>query len=447
MNRLTEYTDKLYGVNEAKDLTSEQKAAQDELDQLNSEMKSKIKAAKKDGSGKGIIADMEKDYEKKIKKAENEKNLVDAEAELKKIQKEYEQDKADADGDEKKLKKLKDKYDKKKADAEKRVDAAKKAVSGETSTDSKSDDSKDSKQDDSKKTAKKSFEDFDEDDILDNKDINKNGTTKEDVNKFREKLDQEGYNKDLNKCLEDMPLGIIAVCAVFCPPAAIGLAGLTLVPGILNTVMTSLAVLKDAKDSISGTCSNIANGVKGAFNKVKNKFTDSDDADLQEIAKGIEEVNNASFDESGKLKKADDIKDSIKDEAIKDTTENIEGLVEKKITPEIAEARQEVINLKKEKKMKLAEASDSEKEAIEKEYGELIGKATEKFQAAQNGETLSDEEVTDKETGKKIKVTVHTGPRGGRYYYPKGAPKDNDHKRYVDESLYKSLYDYLRTSL
>ena len=88
---------------------------------------------------------------------------------------------------------------------------------------------------------------------------------------------------------------------------------------------------------------------------------------------------------------------------------------------------------KKEKQEKDKEDSNSESEKDEE------------------GNTLSQEEITDKD-GKKKKVTMHTGPRGGRFYYPDGAPKDEKHKVYVGkdgkvkESLY-SLADFIHESI
>lgn len=47
---------------------------------------------------------------------------------------------------------------------------------------------------------------------------------------------------------------------------------------------------------------------------------------------------------------------------------------------------------------------------------------------------VKDEEVTDPKTGEKVKVKTYTGPRGGKFYYPKGAPKKPENKVYVHES-------------
>lgn len=58
--------------------------------------------------------------------------------------------------------------------------------------------------------------------------------------------------------------------------------------------------------------------------------------------------------------------------------------------------------------------------------------------------TIKDEEVTDPETGKKKKVKTHTGPRGGKFYYPDGKPKTPENKVYLESIL---LQDYLLESI
>jgi colicin import membrane protein len=58
------------------------------------------------------------------------------------------------------------------------------------------------------------------------------------------------------------------------------------------------------------------------------------------------------------------------------------------------------------------------------------------------GTTAKEEEVTDKDTGKKVKRKVYTGPKGGRYYYPNGVPHTPEHKVYVE-----SLTEFLRRTL
>ena len=55
-----------------------------------------------------------------------------------------------------------------------------------------------------------------------------------------------------------------------------------------------------------------------------------------------------------------------------------------------------------------------------------------------------EEEITDSETGEKKKVKTYTGPRGGKFYYPDGKPKNPENKVYLE---HLSLMDYLYESL
>ena len=60
---------------------------------------------------------------------------------------------------------------------------------------------------------------------------------------------------------------------------------------------------------------------------------------------------------------------------------------------------------------------------------------TEKDATKKGKYVVKKEEVTDPKTGEKKKVTTYTGPRGGKFYYPDGAPKDAKHKVYVHENV------------
>jgi colicin import membrane protein len=62
----------------------------------------------------------------------------------------------------------------------------------------------------------------------------------------------------------------------------------------------------------------------------------------------------------------------------------------------------------------------------------------------QDGYEIKDEEITDPETGEKKKVKTYTGPRGGKFYYPDGAPKKPENKVYVE---HLSLSNYLIESM
>ena len=82
-------------------------------------------------------------------------------------------------------------------------------------------------------------------------------------------------------------------------------------------------------------------------------------------------------------------------------------------------------------------------DSIEKAWGKKKNDLDEK-----DGKFIEkEEEVTDPETGKKIKVTTFTGPRGGKFYYPEGSPKKPENKVYVHESKefkYTKLSNHLK---
>ncbi len=86
----------------------------------------------------------------------------------------------------------------------------------------------------------------------------------------------------------------------------------------------------------------------------------------------------------------------------------------------------------------------AELNAGKKPYKDASKKENDDVKKDKDGNILKQEEVTG-EDGKKIKVTTHTGPKGGKFYWPDGVPKDNEHKVYVKES--KSLIQFLKESL
>ena len=95
----------------------------------------------------------------------------------------------------------------------------------------------------------------------------------------------------------------------------------------------------------------------------------------------------------------------------------------------------------------LKEAYPEEWEKCEKDINKTLKSSKkEDVEKDEDGNVLKQEEITDKD-GKKKKVTTHTGPRGGKFYYPDGAPKDAKHKVYIDKSgkvkECMSLRDYL----
>ena len=61
-----------------------------------------------------------------------------------------------------------------------------------------------------------------------------------------------------------------------------------------------------------------------------------------------------------------------------------------------------------------------------------------------DGETMEEQEITDPDNpDKKIKVKAYTGPRGGKYYWPKGKAKTPENKVYISESFVDYLYRML----
>lgn len=65
---------------------------------------------------------------------------------------------------------------------------------------------------------------------------------------------------------------------------------------------------------------------------------------------------------------------------------------------------------------------------------------TEEDDTKQGKYKVQDEEIIDPKTGEKKKVKTYTGPRGGKFYYPDGAPKKPENKVYVEN---RSLTEYL----
>ena len=85
----------------------------------------------------------------------------------------------------------------------------------------------------------------------------------------------------------------------------------------------------------------------------------------------------------------------------------------------------------------IEDADSSLLDALEEVYNE--DKVNQKEEPEDKGK---EEEVYDKETGKKVKRIVYTGPKGGRFY-----KSDNGEKVYIDEQkTFKSLSSLLLES-
>lgn len=108
---------------------------------------------------------------------------------------------------------------------------------------------------------------------------------------------------------------------------------------------------------------------------------------------------------------------------------------------ELDKVMKDLENEKNEDKKKELEKKkrDLEKkiETIEKQQDDNSKKELEKNEPEkdEDGNIVKDEEITDPETGEKKKVKTHTGPRGGKFYYPEGKPHHPENRVYVKESL------------
>ena len=108
------------------------------------------------------------------------------------------------------------------------------------------------------------------------------------------------------------------------------------------------------------------------------------------------------------------------------------------------------ITVEKEDKVNNETLTDEEREEYKKKEDKL------KERISNKSKDNKKEEVTDPETGKKIKKVKHTGPRGGHYYindkgehiYPEewneSIKNMKSVKTYITESKMVSLVDYLK---
>lgn len=123
------------------------------------------------------------------------------------------------------------------------------------------------------------------------------------------------------------------------------------------------------------------------------------------------------------------------------------------------------ITVEKEDKVKADDLSNKEREEYKEKEDELKDRIADKKnkKSKLDNDDGEEAEVTDPETGKKIKKKRHTGERGGKYYIGKGGervypPEWNGHKNesklalipiteYLQNSKMKSLTDYIQENL
>lgn len=143
----------------------------------------------------------------------------------------------------------------------------------------------------------------------------------------------------------------------------------------------------------------------------KEKTKEEKDAEIKAIEDEYKEKSKALEEEYDK---------KIKDESDPDK--------KKKLEDEWAE-KEKALTAERNKKQNDVDDNDDHSDDDETEQGKY---------------TVKDEEITDPKTGEKKKVKTYTGPRGGKFYYPDGAPKKPENKVYLE---HLSLSDYLTESL
>lgn len=145
--------------------------------------------------------------------------------------------------------------------------------------------------------------------------------------------------------------------------------------------------------------------------ELKEKTKEEKDAEIKAIEDEYKEKSKALEEEYDK---------KIKDESDPDK--------KKKLEDEWAE-KEKALTAEKNKKQDDVDDNDDHSDDDETKQGKY---------------TVKDEEITDPKTGEKKKVKTYTGPRGGKFYYPDGAPKKPENKVYLE---HLSLSDYLTESL
>lgn len=159
--------------------------------------------------------------------------------------------------------------------------------------------------------------------------------------------------------------------------------------------------------------------------------SDSDDDKTEKDT----DVDNETEKETKSEKSADDIENEYKEKSKK-----LEDEYQEKIDNETDKDKKKELEDEWEKEeAKLSAQKNKQLDAID----DNDEHDTEKDETKKGKYKVKDEEVTDPDTGKKIKVKTYTGPRGGKFYYPDGKPKTPDHKVYVESEQYNSLSNYL----
>jgi len=198
-------------------------------------------------------------------------------------------------------------------------------------------------------------------------------------------------------------------------------------------------------DKIKNKTKEIVQSIKSKSDKsdTKPEGEPKDDKDAKPEGEPKDD-KDAKPDKEALKKKLDDRKAELKKQA-EEAEKNAKDEKSKKSAAELQKKIDDAIAAAE----KAADNDDEKEFDKQMQLADKLQKARQKQIEAHTvekdefGNVIKDEEVTDPETGEKKKVKMHVGPRGGKFYYPDGKPKDADHRIYVKEddgSLSSWLY-------
>ena len=152
-------------------------------------------------------------------------------------------------------------------------------------------------------------------------------------------------------------------------------------------------------------------------------------------------INYSLYDKNGKKRNVEDQYKMLKDTLGKEGIKGLSNAVDDDAVKAAMDSEYMKGLNKKIKKIKPEEWEKYDKEVAKKVKENIEKQKQEKEKEKEEGDVKKDEDgnilkkevVTDPETGKKKKVVTHTGPRGGKFYYPEGKPKNDEHKVYVQK--------------
>ena len=188
-----------------------------------------------------------------------------------------------------------------------------------------------------------------------------------------------------------------------------------------------------------------------SLHKAKNTTSGQGEPNPGEPGKGEPEPGKLDDD----IKAAEDNKKKLDDQAaeIEKKIKDLEGKDDEESKKKLEDLKKEQENIKKQQKEndskleELKKAKGKQGEPTEPQTKEIDGETftlKDGKWVNKDGETMEEEEITDPDNpDKKIKVKAYTGPRGGKYYWPKGKAKTPENKVYIHESFVDYLYRML----